>query len=1086
MNNVMFGLFNLGGAEILLILAVMIVMAVVAGGIILLAVFLARHGSRGTPTVGVPPPLQTTPPSQTCPRCGAPLPAGAPQGLCPRCVLGVGLATHTEAPGEAGPHGTKVTQPPLAPADIASHFPQLEILECLGRGGMGVVYKARQPKLNRLVALKILAPEKGADPRFAERFLREAQALARLSHPNIVTVHDFGEADGLYYLLMEYVDGVTLRQLLQTRKIAPEEALGIVPKICEALQFAHEQGVVHRDIKPENVLLDKQGRVKIADFGIAKLVGAAGQPLAPSLFPSDGARVPGGPGEGTLTQDQVLGTPHYMAPEQVETPQLVDHRADIYSLGVVFYEMLTGELPLGKFQPPSKKVQLDVRLDEVVMHALEKEPERRYQHASEVKTDLETIAAGRSAPSAAAKALPPVRILRWRDAWLWNNEYIQLFLIVPVVVVGLALPLLVHWWGLKALWLFAIEVPAIGFAVVYGLVGLRVRKAKAALPRTTGEVAECLMFRRPFESPGLAVLHDDRLELIPVVGSPIIVILEDIVAVKEVRWFNGTRLWLKKGFVLDLANGQRVGVAVAEVFARRWRSRLSRGSLSEIEGDSGAGAGKPQTGTEDRASAGAPRFSRTANKPDGSGQPASPPLTSVAAPAPNSGSAWRVVGMVAATTLVLAVLAGTLSLATYLSSRSKRQRVASYDPSRVGAVEQKLSRTVGERLQAANYAFDHLFVNVRNAQYDFAECQLKGLRKPVGEGLQNGSPVRLFDALSGGLDIRHTGKGLWAVQGSGDLTKVSFTVDASVEMGPRSAMSSGTEPYLYPEPEETDSTASLVQDRAKSAQTPRSPFPKGVHIGRKNCSVMLHHDDVDLHYALFYAGDFSSSSHGSHNTRSKAWTDDGSLKLVGGRTFGYLRESTNPDHLRINGREFDLRQGRVFTLHEDGTATQLALFPSLAVARDLQNLAGLIAAAHGPSEASGKTSQLESLSEADRARAVALFNDIEDFGHEFDAAFSARNLAAAQTGTRRLLTLLSNFNAVVRGTGCEFPAALLNDIGKVRQALDEGDWDNVRQAARFNEEYAREFKRISSRMVELARRQRPSAPGPRPTASISG
>ncbi len=142
---------------------------------------------------------------------------------------------------------------------------------------MGVVYKARQPKLNRLVALKILAPEKGADPKFAERFLREAQALARLSHPNIVTVHDFGEAEGLYYLLMEYVDGMTLRQLLQGQKLAPEEALSIVPKICDALQFAHEQGVVHRDIKPENVLLDKQGRVKIADFGIAKLVGARGR-----------------------------------------------------------------------------------------------------------------------------------------------------------------------------------------------------------------------------------------------------------------------------------------------------------------------------------------------------------------------------------------------------------------------------------------------------------------------------------------------------------------------------------------------------------------------------------------------------------------------------------------------------------------------------------------------------------------------------------------------------------------------------------------------------------------------------------------
>ena len=315
--------------------------------------------------------------------------------------MALNLAAPTEIPGEIGPHGTKVVKPPPALDEIAKHFPQFEILECLGRGGMGVVYKARQPKLNRIVALKILAPEKVAEPKFAERFEREAQALARLNHPNIVTVYDFGETGGLYYLTMEFVDGVSLRQLLQTRKIMPEEALAIVPKICEALQFAHEQGVVHRDIKPENVLLDKRGRVKIADFGIAKIVG--GTPLTPS----DGERVAAKPGEKALTQDQVLGTPHYMAPEQVEHPQTVDHRADIYSLGVVFYEMLTGELPLGRFAPPSKKVQVDVRLDEVVLRALEKEPDRRYQHASEVKTDVETIAHTPGAtPSAPALTAP--------------------------------------------------------------------------------------------------------------------------------------------------------------------------------------------------------------------------------------------------------------------------------------------------------------------------------------------------------------------------------------------------------------------------------------------------------------------------------------------------------------------------------------------------------------------------------------------------------------------------------------------------------------------------------------------------------
>jgi serine/threonine protein kinase len=285
----------------------------------------------------------------------------------------------TDVPGDetdsGGSSGVKApTEACLSQAEVARRFPQLEILECLGRGGMGIVYKARQARLNRLVALKILPPEKERQAHFSERFSREAQTLARLNHPSIVAVYDFGETDGLYYLLMEFVDGVSLRDLLRSHKLTPEEALAIVPKICEALQYAHDRGVVHRDIKPENILLDRDGQVKIADFGIAKIVHRD-------------------TGQQTLTQDrQVIGTPHYMAPEQVEHPQCVDHRADIYSLGVVFYEMLTGELPLGKFAPPSQKAAVDVRLDEVVLGALEKEPDRRYQQASEVKNDVETIA----------------------------------------------------------------------------------------------------------------------------------------------------------------------------------------------------------------------------------------------------------------------------------------------------------------------------------------------------------------------------------------------------------------------------------------------------------------------------------------------------------------------------------------------------------------------------------------------------------------------------------------------------------------------------------------------------------------------
>ncbi len=248
---------------------------------------------------------------------------------------------------------------------------------------MGAVYKARQPKLDRLVAVKILPQDFEADAAFAQRFTREARALAKLNHPNIVSIYDFGEIDGLYYFVMEYVDGVNLRQMIAGGGLTPKDSLAIVPKICDALQFAHDEGIVHRDIKPANILVDTRGRVKIADFGLAKLLG---HDLSEQML---------------TAAHQVMGTLRYMAPEQMQGAREVDHRADIYSLGVVFYDMLTGELPIGRFTPPSQKVRVDVRLDEVVLRSLETEPDRRYQHASDVKTDVESI---RNGPMPAAIA----------------------------------------------------------------------------------------------------------------------------------------------------------------------------------------------------------------------------------------------------------------------------------------------------------------------------------------------------------------------------------------------------------------------------------------------------------------------------------------------------------------------------------------------------------------------------------------------------------------------------------------------------------------------------------------------------------
>ncbi len=309
--------------------------------------------------------------TKLCPTCKTPIPAHAPGGFCPACIL----RDADELPplGRAAP----------SLAEVSAAFPQLEVLGLIGQGGMGFVYKVRQPSLDRTVALKILSPELSRDPAFAERFAREARVLGKLNHPNIVSVFESGESGGFFYLLMEFVDGVNLRQAMRAGRFTPQQALAVVPGICDALQAAHAQGVWHRDIKPENILLDAQGGVKIVDFGIARLVG---DPQRDFTLTVTGA---------------ALGSAAYMAPEQHEKPHDVDHRADIYSLGVVIYEMLTGELPLGRFPAPSARAAVDARIDEIVFRTLEKERELRQQSADEVKTDVHRAA---SAPAATSTA----------------------------------------------------------------------------------------------------------------------------------------------------------------------------------------------------------------------------------------------------------------------------------------------------------------------------------------------------------------------------------------------------------------------------------------------------------------------------------------------------------------------------------------------------------------------------------------------------------------------------------------------------------------------------------------------------------
>ncbi len=309
-----------------------------------------------------------------CKQCGRTLPADAVGGACPACLLGLARPANPNAAlGETRDreaNGSPVWFPTAA--ELNERFPQFQIESLIGQGGMGAVYKAHQPSLVRPVAIKIMSPRIADDPTFAERFSREARAMARLNHQNIVNVYDFGNVAGLYYLVMEYVEGVNLRLAMKAGQLDSAQALAIVPQVCEALQFAHDSGIVHRDIKPENILIDRRGRVKIADFGLAKLVAEENSQ------------------QWTLTGSrQVLGTLSYMAPEQIERPASVDHRADIYSLGVVLYELLTGELPLGRFQLPGEKHAGHAALDEVVARTLEKAPERRFQQASEFRTAIE-------------------------------------------------------------------------------------------------------------------------------------------------------------------------------------------------------------------------------------------------------------------------------------------------------------------------------------------------------------------------------------------------------------------------------------------------------------------------------------------------------------------------------------------------------------------------------------------------------------------------------------------------------------------------------------------------------------------------
>lgn len=308
-----------------------------------------------------------------------------------------------------------------------------QITEELGRGGMAIVYRAYQPSLNRHVAIKVLPPQLSFDQEFVERFQREAKAAARLRHPNIVVIHDVGHEDGIYYIVMEYLEGRTLKQLIeQEGPLSTQRASRILDQVADALDYAHQQGLVHRDVKPANIFVGQGDQVTLTDFGIAKAASDAEQ----------------------LTRTGVLmGTPEYMAPEQAESGS-VDPRTDLYSLGIVLYQMLVGRVPFRGttphatlhaviYEPPLPprqiKGEISPQVEAVILKAIAKQPDQRFQSGAELAGALRAALAGRAEPI----PLPPqpltVRAPRRRSPAVWLALAMAVVLAFLVIVFALLL-----------------------------------------------------------------------------------------------------------------------------------------------------------------------------------------------------------------------------------------------------------------------------------------------------------------------------------------------------------------------------------------------------------------------------------------------------------------------------------------------------------------------------------------------------------------------------------------------------------------------------------------------------------------------
>ncbi|PYL69350.1 MAG: hypothetical protein DMF28_03635, partial [Verrucomicrobia bacterium] len=375
--------------------------------------------------------MRITTAKRFCRKCGATIPPNSPQQSCGACLLETGLG-QVEPEREVNPDPSTPLRTSLASSPMLMDFGDYELLEQIGRGGQGVVFRARQKSLNRTVALKVINLGQWASKAHLKRFRLEAEAAARLEHPGIVPIHDVGERDGSCYFSMKFIEGGQLDEVVKRTPMPIRRAVELIAKVARTVHYAHEHGILHRDIKPGNILLDAEAEPHLTDFGLARLVES----------------------ESSVTQTlDVLGTPSYMAPEQaVGNNAAVSSATDVYGLGAVLYQLLTGQPPFAggttyetikllldtePRQPRSLNSKIDSDLSTICLKCLEKDPKRRYSSALALAEDLERWL--KHKPIQARRA----GVFARGRKWVRRNPSIS---IMAAMLLALAAPLAVIIW----------------------------------------------------------------------------------------------------------------------------------------------------------------------------------------------------------------------------------------------------------------------------------------------------------------------------------------------------------------------------------------------------------------------------------------------------------------------------------------------------------------------------------------------------------------------------------------------------------------------------------------------------------------